>query len=202
MSLVNRSSIVLLVLIAASGCSRATDARKSPPPEELYSYDREYLDDDHREIVESFKNFEQFAQFVQDSDSLTIYEGLPHPYWERAFMEMERRRKEVVEIDGELFYAKPVEVDKEALDRIRKYMSQRSSFVPFLGFKGCGGFHSDWCLEFRKADSQRNAFICFGCCEMIVMDGSNRLIYCDIWNDDSLQSLLSPLHTQRPRKRE
>jgi len=173
----------------------------SEPPEELYSPDLTGADERLTEIVKSYSSFGEFSSFIKQGATFTLYEGLPHDVWEPEACEEERKKAKILEIDGTPFYAGPIILPPNTTSQLHARMTNRRSFVPFRGYKTCGGFHADWCLVFQEGDQEYNAFLCFGCHELIVYHEGRRIIYCDIWNSKQFEEILNPLHVHRPAER-
>jgi hypothetical protein len=107
---------------------------------------------------------------LADTDSLEIFEGLPHHMFESARATTEKKTKKVFQVSGDWFYEKILLVstsDKDWLDEIfRKFPPH----IPFRGEKLCGGFHADYLLEWQTHDTPAvRILICFGCGEMKVV---------------------------------
>ncbi|HEY1861915.1 MAG TPA: hypothetical protein VGG61_16255, partial [Gemmataceae bacterium] len=41
--------------------------------------------------------------------------------------------------------------------------SNGASFRKYAGPKRCGGYHPDWCLQWKDGDNVYQVLICFGC---------------------------------------
>ena len=195
-----RAPRLLVVLLVLAGCYEAGANKKAPPPSSAYSYDRDYFSDEDRKHAESFKNFEDFATFVGRSSALTIYEGLPHNHWESDLRHREKKTKKTIQIEGDDFYSQPVSPAPSIVEEIKRLSASKSSFVPYRGYKLCGGFHPDWCLVWSDGSTTYTALLCFGCSEMIVMHEGKSLIYCDLWDESDFEALLNPLHINRPKE--
>ncbi len=196
---------LLLVEIALSYCFGCDDstrhAGKGPPPASAYVYNP-HLDKRGREDAESFAEFDKFAEAVRRFTSTKIYEGLPHSAFERDLFDSERDSKEIVEVGKELFYSKPIVVTATSMEQVRSLLAARTSFVPFIGIKMCGGFHADWALVGSDGTDEYEILLCFGCGEMIVDKNHAQLIRCDIWDTAAFERVLNPLHLNRPHGRD
>jgi hypothetical protein len=198
-------SVAIFLSIATIGCSKpsAEFEPKGQPPEELYTIKRDVKDDRLLNIKESFEHFGELAKFVKSAPDLTIYEGLPHDIWEPETYESELKNAMTIELDGSQFYAAPVAVTKDVVERLRMLASSRSSFIPFQGYKTCGGFHADWCLSWQNGEETHPIQVCFSCSEIMAFEtGGKRYLYCDIWDSERFKLLLDQLHTNRPKPRE
>jgi hypothetical protein len=78
---------------------------------------------------------------------------------------------------------------------------EAKSFGRYGGEKLCGGFHPDWCIEFKNGDDVYQVHVCFGCHEARLYGPKND-VYSDL-NDEVLRvfkAVLSPLQKNRPRR--
>ena len=181
------------------GCNDPAPKVQGPPPQSAYIYDRDYFDDRQRARAETFKKFDDFAASIQHAQLTKVYEGLPHDVMEREAFESERKKKETTKVEGSYYYLSPISASPALTEQLRKLLTSRTSFVPFQGYKACGGFHPDWCLVWSEGSDTWAVLLCFGCGEMIVRKNGEREIYCDIWDRSVLESLLNPLHVNRPK---
>jgi hypothetical protein len=173
------------VIIGFAGCGKSPNQNGSPSV---------------RALAESFNNFDDFSALVARSNSTTIYEGLPNNYWERELYDRELKTKQTVKIEGNDFYAGPISASSALVDELRSLAGSKSSFEPFQGPKACGGFHPDWCLVWSDGSETYTVFLCFGCDEMVAYKDGERSIYCDIREESRFESLLNPLHVNRPKQ--
>ena len=152
------------------------------------------------EIAESFKKFDDFAALVARSNSTKVYEGLPHNYWEPEQYESERKSKPTITIQDFDFYETPISTTPASLKQFQDLLTAKSSFEPFHGGKACGGFHPDWCATWTDGHDSYTIFLCFGCGEMKAFKDGKRIILCDMADKSQFESLLNPLHVNRPKR--
>jgi hypothetical protein len=102
------------------------------------------------------------------SDSFRVYEGLPHPFEGKEFVENEIRNQPTIVIDGEKFYlpARPMPLeDKASLLRL----FGADLFKPWRAYKFCGGFHADYAVNFETGGRSWLVLLCFGCHEARIL---------------------------------
>jgi hypothetical protein len=152
------------------------------------------------QAVSSFQNFEELAAALRRASSPKVYEGLPHNYWEPDQYASERKSKPTITIEDFDFYEPPISATPESLNQLRDLLNSKSSFEPFHGVKACGGFHPDWCLTWTDSPHTYTIFLCFGCGEMKGFKDGKRLILCDLADKSQFESLMKPLHVNRPKR--
>lgn len=182
----------------AVGCAEPAAKLKPLPTQADYEIDHERLGDAQSEIAETFAAYDSVAASLVVAKDFQLFEGLPHHIWESKLHQAELERAKTIEIAGEPYYASPVQITNDVADSLRSLMSSRSSFIPFRGYKSCGGFHSDWCFVWTNGENSYSARICFGCGELIVDQNDRRVLHCDIWDQEKLGRLFVPLRTNRP----
>jgi hypothetical protein len=118
------------------------------------------------------------ATFAGEADSVVLWEGLPHQNSEAVLYHQELQ-KATVRFHGWRFYAQPLELKAEDARRLTALFCGKSSFQKYRGEKKCGGFHPDWCVEWRNGHEVCRALLCFGCSEMKAF-GPWAALHCDI----------------------
>jgi len=109
------------------------------------------------------------------ANSLTILEGLPHPF-EGKVREAEIKRVPTFQIGGEELYVRPLEISADDRRKLVDLFATKQVFVPppvrGLPAKFCGGFHADYAIRWEKdGDTLFYTLICFGCGEMRLVQG-------------------------------
>lgn len=178
----DRSILALLAFAALAGCTRSTIDYDDPAP--------------------SFQNLPPLIADIRSADSVVIHEGLPHFRWEAQQLENELATKPNVARHNFPFYQetlKPSDADAQAL---RDLVCADGAFRAFQGFKSCGGFHPDYCVEFQSGGTSIEMLICFGCGEARVY-GSRRETYCEFEpaTEETLKKLLEPYRKNRPPRK-
>lgn len=141
-----------------------------------------------------------FGSLLAGATTLTVYEGLPHPVWEKRTFAEERRTKTNFELGREFFYAKPLAVsaaDRQGLDHLFR---TTTVCVPFRGEKLCGGFHADYLVEWRQGETHvASALLCFGCHELkLIAPGREFRADLSEGGFTALRAILSAYRQERP----
>jgi uncharacterized sulfatase len=137
---------------------------------------------------------------IARAKGITIYEGLPHQRWEMDLLDKELKTKQTVELNGFPFYQEKRLLEPEDAAALARTLSDVKSFEVWSGGKFCGGYHPDYCLEWRDGEDIFRAQICLGCHE-ITFFGKDLEIYCDIHEDafEKLEPVLKKYQKNRPR---
>lgn len=154
-----------------------------------------------KELVDSFARFPELRAAIGGSETLKLYEGLPHQTWEPEGLKKELAGKPVVTLGGYPFYEEPLEASPADAKRLRSISRSWWSFVPFRGFKACGGYHPDWCMAWSDGQNTYLVQICFGCHEMkAFLDGKQ--LHGDIRPGafSELETTLAHYQKNRPKR--
>lgn len=122
-----------------------------------------------------------------------VFEGLPHPLFERELFEREQRKNAFQEIENYPFYNEPLTVSQLDGVRVCGVLEKPGTYLPFSGEKRCGGFHSDFAIKWQRENSVEHALLCFGCREVKVA-GDQGCLRSDLEHDayEFLRSTLKP----------
>jgi hypothetical protein len=133
------------------------------------------------------------------ADRLTLFEGLPHQYYEKDALEKEMRTKETVQLHGFPFYRETLDLKEGDSRRLKDLLGNPSSYEPYSGEKKCGGFHPDYAVEWSFEGRAYHCLICFGCYEFRVYGPQGEQFY-DIRAGayEGLETLLKPFRKNRP----
>lgn len=149
----------------------------------------------------NFGNYKLLSEKVGKADKVVLYEGLPHQRSERKLLAAELETKETVQHHGFPFYAEPVKLKEEDAEQLTKLFTDADSFEPFGGYKKCGGFHPDYCIEWHAGQEVYRCLVCFGCGEVKVF-GPKTELYCVIVAEAGFKKVLQPYRKQRPKSQE
>ena len=141
-----------------------------------------------------------FALLLKEADSVTVYEGLPHPMLESQARIAEKINKETFGVASELFYKKPLAIAKEDQASLEVLFRSEPLCTSYAGPKLCGGFHADYAIEWKKGDDRvAIAMLCFSCHEIWTVQGEKNWI-ADMTKTgfEALQPLLGKYRQQRP----
>jgi hypothetical protein len=144
-------------------------------------------------------NHETLAASVQNAKEVILYEGLPHQISEKKLLDAEVRSKKTVRYHDFLFYQERLQLKEEDAKQLTTLFCSSASFRQHEGGKKCGGFHPDFCIEWRAGGEVFQALICLGCHEMKAF-GPSAELYCDISRSayDNFKGILRPYRQNRP----
>ena len=145
-------------------------------------------------------SLEKISQAVRISESLTVYEGLPHQTWEAEALAREKKTKKTVQIGGFPFYQELLEISPADQAKLKEICSSPGAFTPWAGAKACGGFHPDYCLVWKKGEQTCALLICFGCGEMMAV-ADRRVEVSDMAVESELRAILENYRKNRPDER-
>lgn len=115
-----------------------------------------------------------------DSPTLAeMYEGLPHPYWDKAGFARELWTTSNQSIAGHRFYKKLARPSPEVQAVLLDVLNRKESFEPYPGPKMCGGYHADFAVRLESHGKSTWFLVCLGCHEVIVHADGKELI-CDL----------------------
>jgi hypothetical protein len=146
--------------------------------------------------------FRPFASAAKQASTFTLYEGLPHQFWDSKKLEEELANKRTIRITRFAFpfYERPLSISSEDIEALRHLATSSDSFLSYGGPKLCGGYHPDYALAWSDGTSTSYLLICFGCHEMFFDDGKHAF-WADIRDEaaERFWSILHQYHDQRPR---
>jgi hypothetical protein len=141
---------------------------------------------------------------MAESDELVVYEGLPHPSFEKADYEVELQRVPVFAVDEQKLYQRTLVVKESDRERLRVIFQEGEAWVkPMVGgysVKLCGGFHADYAVGWIKgANVLAYALICFGCHEIRFVD-HDHIVTTDLVQRGytDLRNILKEYRQERP----
>ena len=136
---------------------------------------------------------------IDQSDRLTLYEGLPHPIEDATSFNSEKKTRPTLEVQNYLFYREPLELNEPDSQSLKALLKAPSTFSEFLSEKKCGGFHPDYALKWEAGAKSYHALICFGCFEAMLVGPKGAVRY-DIQLEAArgLSGILGKYHRDRP----
>lgn len=147
------------------------------------------------------KHIKPLVEGITKAKTLTVYEGLPHQFWEREALAKELKEKKTVKLHDFPFYEGAITLKEEDAKKLCALCSELKTFGRYRGRKMCGGYHPDWCLEFKNGDDVYRVQLCFGCHEARLFGPKNE-VFSDL-DEDALKKLvaiLRPLRKNRPER--
>lgn len=109
--------------------------------------------------------------------AVVSYDGFSHPGWdpERLCIEILLKPRSI--FHGHAFSYSATE--SRTVTEIAAVLSDHSSFEPWLGEKGCGGFHADRYFRWTESSQTWEVLLCMGCHEALLFHAGQSL-RCDI----------------------
>jgi hypothetical protein len=126
-----------------------------------------------------FSARKKFVSRIKNADDIRLFEGLPHPMFERDILEREMQTKPAFDLHGYLFYEERLALEEPEKTELSRIFQDPRTFVPWTGPKACGGFHPDFCVEWQVGQDVYHALLCFGCGEAKFF-GPDVELYCDM----------------------
>jgi hypothetical protein len=80
---------------------------------------------------------------------------------------------------GHAFWCNDPALSEEKAKQLAEVLADPGTYRPWLGEKGCGGFHADWYLRWGDGDERQEVIICEGCHEALVYLAGG-FIRCDL----------------------
>jgi hypothetical protein len=136
---------------------------------------------------------------ISQATEITLYEGLPHQFYEPRAHLAETKAKPTIELNGFPFYRETLELLPADADKLKAILARSRSFQPFSGEKKCGGFHPDYAVEWSVRGERYRCLVCLGCQEARVQVPQGVTTY-DLERDafSRLKQLLMPYRKNRP----
>lgn len=207
----------LLLVLLALGSSSCSKSDRAPAAGKVRSQQNaeEQIDPLVAEIlkVESLKSIEPDTQEhfeknigplvdgIKKAELVVLYEGLPHQRYDQKLLARELREKKTVTIRDFPFYAETIPIDEVHAKKLTELCGDVQTFERFSGGKFCGGYHPDWCIEFKNDQDVYQVLVCLGCQEARFY-GPNNEVFSDIVETayEKLEELLNPLRKNRPKE--
>jgi len=146
-----------------------------------------------------FERLPSILAGIQKSGDISLYEGLPSEFWEPQLLEQELDQKKTIKLHGYPFYEERLAFRGTDAERFTALLSARRSFMPFRGPKECGGYHPDYCIEWKTGGAATHALICLECGD-VKLFGPRGELYCNLGHEagQKLAQLLRPYRKNRP----
>jgi hypothetical protein len=152
-------------------------------------------------LERNFDNWKGLAAGIASANKAALFEGTPHPFEEKDHYDAEMRTRKFKLFFDIMFYPDPTPLSAEINDKIKKVLLREGTLIQYTGDKKCGGFHADWCLEWRGDEGVTRCMLCFGCDEARVF-GPKSSLQCDIHPKAApeLRAILTPFREHAPPK--
>ena len=80
---------------------------------------------------------------------------------------------------GHAFWSNDPALTETVASQLAEILASPQTFEPWLGQKGCGGFHADWYLRWGEGNERHEVILCEGCHEALVYYAGG-FIRCDL----------------------
>ncbi|MES2595268.1 MAG: hypothetical protein V4662_08030 [Verrucomicrobiota bacterium] len=130
-----------------------------------------------------------------DATLAVIYRGLPHQMWAKNKLWHDLFTTSNHLSGGYRFYNTSVPASDVLRSSITAAIRSVLLYQPYRGPKRCGGYHPDFCFEWRSARGIFYALPCLGCHEIILI-GDGTEVHCDLQNvpGNALETLVNQLN--------
>ena len=128
-----------------------------------------------------------------------LYEGLPSEFWEPQLREQELNRKKTIRLHGYHSMTTGSHSRRADAEQFTALFSAKGSFKRYRGQKACGGYHPDYCVEWKPGEATTRALICMECGE-VKFFGPRSELHCDLIPEagEKLAQWLAPYRKNRP----
>ena len=161
-----------------------------------------YKRESHGEKPEIFeKNIQPLVVGIGKAKNVSLYEALPHQYFEKKLLAKELKTEKSVKLHAFPFYDGAITPSDDDVKKLAALCGDLKTFGRYRGPKSCGGYHPDWCVEWKDGEDVYRVLICFGCHEARVYGPKND-VYSDL-EDNALKKLvevLTPYRKKRPER--
>ncbi|MDX1948369.1 MAG: hypothetical protein SFU86_23470 [Pirellulaceae bacterium] len=136
---------------------------------------------------------------IREANRITLYEGLPHPVYEQALYQGEKKSQSIQILSGYDFYQSSRKVTQLEAEGLFKTLAAAETYAAWRGPKACGGFHPDFGVEVQSGSEKYLLLLCFGCREVEVRSKRSRTVF-DLTNfgHGKLRESLQNYRDQRP----
>jgi hypothetical protein len=151
------------------------------------------------QISTDFGRLPSVLQGINNSGEIAVFEGLPSEFWEPQLREEEANRKKTIRLHGYSFYDERVALHEADADQFTAIFSSKASFKRYRSQKPCGGYHPDYCVEWKTGEAATRALICLECGE-VKFFGPRSDLHCDLNPEvgEKLAQRLSTYQKNRP----
>jgi hypothetical protein len=152
-----------------------------------------------KQIGTDFGRLPSILDGIRKSEEVVLYEGLPSEFWEPQLLEREVNRKKTIRLHGYPFYDERLALKGADAEQFTALFSAERSFKRYRGPKVCGGYHPDYCVEWKTGDAATRALVCLECGEVKIF-GLRSELHCDLSPESGkrLSQWLSTYQKNRP----
>ncbi len=150
-------------------------------------------------IETNFDRLPTVLSGIPKTGAVLLSEGLPSPFWEPQMLEQELARTKTIKLHGYPFYEDRLAMQGTDGEQFTALLSDRTSFVNYTDAKKGGGFHADYCLEWKTGEGTTHVVISLEGAE-VKMYAPKSELHCDLSPEaaQKLRQLLSRYRKNRP----
>ena len=150
-------------------------------------------------IETNFDRLPKVLAGIPASGVALLYEGLPSDFWEPQLLEQELARTKTVRLHGYPFYEELLAFQGTDGEQLTALFSARTSFAKYTAGKKGGGFHANYCLEWKSGEETTRAVIALEYGEVRIY-GPKSELHCDLSqaSAEKLRQLLRPYRKNCP----
>ncbi len=177
--------LFVLVALSLAGCKQevkvAVDLTPPPP------------------IETNFDRLPTVLAGIPKTGAALLYEGLPSDFWEPQLLEQEIARTKTIRHHGYPFYEELLAWQGTDGEQLTALLSARTSFATYTEGKKGGGFHANYCLEWKTGEGTTHAVIALEYGEVKIYGPKSKL-HCDLSPEaaQKLRQLLKPYRKNCP----
>lgn len=150
-------------------------------------------------ITTNFDRLPTVLAGIPKTGAALLYEGLPSEFWEPESLVQELARAKTIKLHGYPFYEEQLAFHEADGEQFTALLAARNSFAKFTDGKNGGGFHADYCLEWKSGEETTHIVIALESGE-VKMYGPKSELHCDLSQEaaQKLRQLLIRYRKNRP----
>lgn len=143
-------------------------------------------------IETNFDRLSTVLAGIPKSGVALLYEGLPSDFWEPQLLEQELATKKSIRLHGYPFYEELLAWQETDGEQITALLAVQSSFASYTDGKKGGGFHANYCLEWKTGEETTRIVVALENGEVKIY-GPKSQLHCDLSQEaaQKLRQLLS-----------
>ena len=149
-------------------------------------------------IETNFDRLPTIPDAIPKAGVALLYEGLPSEFWEPELLVQELARKKTIKLHGYPFYEEQLAFQETDGEQFTALLTARTSFSKLTDGKKGGGFHADYCLEWKSGDATIHVVFAQESGE-VKMYGPKSELHCDL-SPDAAQKLQQLLNRYRKNR--
>jgi hypothetical protein len=108
-------------------------------------------------------NLKPLAAGIQKAGALTVYIGVSRIPTAPLPPGVKAPEEKTMAIRGYQFHEKTYAAGEKESAQLKALIGNEKNFSKWEGPKPCGGFHPNYCLEWKDGEKVYQVFLCYGC---------------------------------------